>query len=88
MLDVKELIRLMQSQGIDLWMHRAFFLSSEIPAAANAKVTIHALEKLKAFIEVELCKESKGIVALHPSMLRLVSKVGVEIESAKEKPVN
>jgi hypothetical protein len=58
-------------------MNRAFFVSADIPQSSNAKITIPALERLKSFIEVEICKESKGIVALHPSYLRILSKVGI-----------
>lgn len=54
-------------------------------------MTIPALEKLKAFIEIELCKESKSIVALHPSTLRLAGKVDLSFEemiTAGKQPVN
>jgi len=48
------------------------------------------LEKLKQFIEVDLCKESKGVVALHPSNLRLLSKLDIELKGKEEaeKPIN
>ena len=84
-------IKLLESQGYDLWLHRAFHASYVIPEASNKLVTIPFLEKLKAFIEVEMCKESKGIVSLHPSTLRLLSKVGIvpdEIANEQDKPIN
>jgi hypothetical protein len=49
------------------------------------------LEKLKHFIEVEICKENKGVVALHPSTLRLLSKVEIrpeDIEKEANRPIN
>jgi len=89
--DVREFVKLLESQGYDLWLDRAFYSSYIIPDASNNRITIQALEKLKAFIEIEMCKESKGIVNLHPSTLRLLSKVGLipdEISSELDKPVN
>lgn len=89
--DVREFLRLLESQGIDAWLQRVFYASPIIPEAANKKVTITGLEKLKAFIEVEMCKESKGVVALHPSTLRLLYKSGVNLERItddSERPVN
>ena len=71
-------------------MERAFFGSYKIPDRANKLISINLLEKLKQFIEIELCKESKGIVNLHPSTLRLAQKAHIEIESLKpsERPIN
>ena len=53
-------------------------------------ITINMLEKLKHFIEIEMCKESKGVVNLHPSSLRLLSKVGIRPEdiAESERPIN
>jgi hypothetical protein len=47
-------------------------------------ITINMLEKLKHFIEIEMCKESKGVVNLQPSTLRLLSKVGIRPEDLPE----
>lgn len=42
------------------------------------------LEKLKTFIEVEMCKETKGVIYLHPTNLRLLSKTSKDVLSEKE----
>jgi hypothetical protein len=45
---------------------------------------------LKTFVEIEICKDSKGIIALHPSTFRLLSKVGLVPSDLleNEKPIN
>ncbi len=50
--DVKEFVRLIESQGFDIWMERAYFASHQIPERANRLITINLLEKLKHFIEI------------------------------------
>ena len=88
--DMKEFVKLIESQGFDIWMERAFFSSHQIPERANKLISINLLEKLKSFIEIQLCKESKGIVNLHPSTLRLPQKVHIDISelTPKDKPIN
>jgi hypothetical protein len=88
--NVKDLYKLLESQGYDLWLQRICYPSHIIPEAANKRITIHALEKLKAFIEVEMCNESKGVMLLHPNGFRLMSKMGVVINETEEaaKPIN
>ena len=54
----------------------------------ESQISIQMLEKLKTFIEIEMCKESKSIVYLQPTSLRLLSKTSRERLSEKEKPVN
>lgn len=46
------------------------------------------LEKLKTFIEIDMCKETKAIISLHPTMLRLISKTDTTKLSETMKPVN
>lgn len=89
--DVTQFIKLLESQGYDLWLTRVQFPSQVIPEAANKKITIQALEKLKTLIEVEICKESKGVMIMHPSTLRLMNKMGVIIDDIQDetmKPIN
>jgi len=88
--NVKDLYKLLESQGFDLWLQQVFYPSYIIPEAANKRITIHALEKLKAFIEVEMCKESKGVMVLQPNGFRLMSKMGVIINETEDaaKPIN
>ena len=72
-------------------MQRAFYPSYIIPEASNKRITIQALEKLKTFIDVEMCKESKVVMMLHPRNFSLLSKMGIQIDEIKEerdKPVN
>ena len=47
-----------------------------------------SLEKLKTLIEVDMCKETKGVVFLHPFNLRLLSKTDPSTLSETEKPIN
>ncbi len=88
--DIKEMIKLLEGQGFDLWMERAFFGSYKIPDKSHKLVAINTLEKLKAFIEIQLCKESKSIVNLHPSTLRLAHKLNIDYNGLppNEKPIN
>ncbi len=41
----------------------------------SAHFVLHTLEKLKAYIEIDLCEESKSVLTLAPMSLRLLSKV-------------
>ena len=50
--DMKEFVKMIESQGFDIWMERAFFGSHQIPERANKLITINLLEKLKSFIEI------------------------------------
>ena len=88
--DVKQFYRLLESQGFDFWFHRAFHACYIIPEMCNKMITINMLEKLKHFIEVEVCKESKNVVSLLPSSLRLLSKVHIRPEDLPEdqRPLN
>jgi hypothetical protein len=88
---IEEFIKFIESQGYDIWFNsRAFHAGYRIPEESDKRITINNLEKLKQFIEVELCKESKGVVALHPSNLRLLSKLDIELKGKEEaeKPIN
>jgi hypothetical protein len=71
-------------------MNRAFFASYNIPESSNKLISIPMLEKLKAFIEIELCNESKSIMALHPSALRLLCKLNITSAELQEqdRPIN
>ena len=88
--DVKQFYRMLESQGFDFWFHRAYHNSFIIPEACNKMITINMLEKLKHFIEIEVCKESKGVVSLLPSTLRLLSKLDIRPEDLAEsdRPIN
>lgn len=88
--DVKQFYRMIESQGFDFWFHRAYHNSFIIPEACNRMITINMLEKLKHFIEIEVCKESKGVVSLLPSTLRLLSKLDIRPEDLpeSERPIN
>jgi hypothetical protein len=81
---------MIESQGFDFWFLRAFHASYIIPESCNKMITITMLEKLKHFIEIEVCKESKNVVSLQPSTLRFLTKVGIRPEdlSEGERPIN
>lgn len=46
------------------------------------------LEKLKVFIEIDMSKESKGIMNILPTDLRLLTKTSKDVIDENEKPIN
>ncbi len=72
--DVKLFMTFLEDQGYDYWFEKVTYPTFEAQSAKQAE-NIGLLEKLKAFVEIELCKESKGILALSPSSIRILSKL-------------
>lgn len=88
--DIKDFVRLLESQGYDLWFQRAFHSSFIIPESSSRLISIKLLEKLKYFIEVEMCKETKSVVTLQPNSLRLLTLLGLRPSEMPEdkQPLN
>jgi hypothetical protein len=86
--DVKLFMLFLESQGYDLWLEKVAYPTYLVEKLTNVKINVHILEKLKTFIENDMCNETKGVVALYPTNLRLLSKVNSKNLSDTEKPVN
>ena len=80
---------LLEDQGYDFWLEKVTF-----PTATSSilNLSIPLLEKLKHFIEVDMCKETKGVTFLNPNALRLLSKTSpltlLGSNSDEFKPIN
>ncbi|CDW79829.1 hect domain and rcc1-like domain-containing protein [Stylonychia lemnae] len=90
--DVKLFMMILESQGYDFWLEKVAYPTYLVENDQQA-VNIPLLEKLKTFIEIDMCKETKGVVALSPNELRLLTKMSQDVvkstsEEEVEKPIN
>lgn len=86
---------MIESQGYDFWFQQVTYPTYLSPDSKDQRVSsIQILEKLKAFIEIDMCRETKGVQTLNPCDLRLISKVPREMlqnpfnKDELVKPVN
>lgn len=68
------LFRFLESQGYDYWLQKMSY-SSFRPPRSSKKFDASLIEKLKQFVEVDFCQETKVIQHLEPYQLRLLSKI-------------
>lgn len=72
--DVKLFMMVLETQGYDFWFEKVAY-PTYIPQNDKQAVNIALLEKLKTFIEIDMCRETKGVQTLNPSELRLLTKL-------------
>ena len=66
-MDPKSVWELLESQGYDFWLDEVAYVSEE---EMPPSLPIHHLENLRTMIEVDICKETKSVLALDPKSLR------------------
>ena len=62
---------MLESFGYDLWLEKVRYIAPPKKIERNFLL----LEKLKTFIELEFCKETKSVLTLKPADIRLLSKM-------------
>eukprot|EP00347_Sterkiella_histriomuscorum_P020695 403336831 len=75
--DVKLFMMVLETQGYDFWFEKVSY-PTYIPQNDKQAVNIALLEKLKTFIEIDMCRETKGVQTLNPNDLRLLTKLSQE----------
>jgi len=73
----------LEHQGYDLWLEKVRHPTYLPPDdGLNNSARLSLLEKLKTWVEVDLCKETKSVLSLEPSSIRLLYKMeGYRVES-------
>jgi len=83
-IDVKCFFSVLQSQGFDLWLTQATTASYLPPPCFtnHRNDLISHLESVRTMVETTLCRESKLVVHLEPSALRVLCMLDVEKEES------
>lgn len=60
--DIRLFIQILEKQGYDFYLQKVAYPTCLQQYQSSAKINMSLLQKLKAFIEQDMCNESKGIV--------------------------